>query len=54
MKKIILAVLAIIALFAVVGSASAYDNGNISLIRCLFQCAIGVAVEWFALKNLNA
>ena len=53
MKKLILIAATLIALVAIIGSIGAYDNGNISLIRCLLQVAISVSVECFALKNME-
>lgn len=53
MKKLILGLLCVASLIFVIGSAGAWDNGNIGLAQMLIQVAIGVVVEWFALKAMN-
>lgn len=52
MKKLILGFLCIAAVIFVVCSMCAWDKGNIGFGRLIIQAAIGVAVEWFALKNM--
>ena len=53
MKTFILALISVVAVIFVIGSACAWSNGNISLIRFLIQAAIGVVAEWLALKNIE-
>lgn len=53
MKNFILILVSVAALIFVIGSASAWDNGNIGLGQMLIQVAIGVCAEWFALKNID-
>lgn len=53
MKKLILALLSVASLIFVIGSACAWDNGNIGIFQCIMQCAMGVCVEWFALKKMD-
>lgn len=51
MKKIILAIVCIIAIIFVIGSVGAFERNNISLFQCLIQCAIGIGVEWLILSQ---
>ena len=53
MKKLILALVSVAALIFVIGSACAWSNGNISILQCLIQCAIGIGAEWLALKKMK-
>lgn len=53
MKKFILALVSVAALIFVIGSACAWSNGNINILQCLIQCAIGIGAEWFALKKMK-
>ena len=53
MKKLALMLLCIAAFILIIGSVGALDNGNIGFGQCFVQSAIGLAVEWFALKNIN-
>ena len=53
MKQLALAFLCVAALIFTVGSVGAWDNGNIGGLQGLIQVAIGIAVEWFALKKID-
>ena len=53
MKNIILGLLSLIGFLIVLGSAGAWSNGNITLLQCLIQSAIGVGTAWLSLKNMN-
>ena len=53
MKNFILVNVGIAAIMFVIGSAGAWDNGSIGFSQMLIQVAIGIAIEWFALKNLD-
>ena len=54
MKRIILAIVAVLALVFVLGSVGAYDHGNIGFLQFLVQVGIAVGMEWFALSRLDA
>ena len=53
MKKSTLIFLSVLALVFVIGSACAWSNGSIGFGQLCIQVAIGVAVEWFTLKEMN-
>ena len=53
MKKLILGLVSVLALIFVIGSACAWSDGGIGFGQMLIQAAIGVVVEWFALKGIN-
>ena len=53
MKNIILGLAIPFAIIFIIGSAGAWDKGNITFLQCLIQTAIGTAIEWFALKSIN-
>lgn len=54
MKRIILAIVAILALVFVLGSVGAYDHGNIGFGQFILQVGIAILVEWFALSRFDA
>jgi hypothetical protein len=54
MKRIILALVAILALVFAFGSVGAYDHGNIGFLRLFVQVGIAIGVEWYALTHLDA
>ena len=51
MKKIILVLIAFIALVFVLGSVGAYDNGSIGFGQLILQVGISALVAWIALRN---
>lgn len=53
MKRIILALVSVLALIFAIGSVGAYDHGNIGFLQFLIQVGIAVGVEWFALSRLD-
>lgn len=53
MKTFILFILSIVAVLFVMGSGGALMHGNIGFGRFVLQVAIGVIVEWFALKKME-
>lgn len=53
MQKLIFGLLCVVAVIFIIGSACAWSNGNIGIGQMLIQVAIGLAVEWFALKNMD-
>ena len=53
MKTFILALVSFAALIFVIGSACAWSNGNIGFGQLLIQAAIGGAIEWLSLKNIE-
>lgn len=54
MKRIILALIATLALILALGSMGAYANDTIGLGRLAIQLGIAVLVEWLTLSRLNA
>ena len=53
MKRIILALVSVLALIFAIGSVGAYDHGNIGFWQLIIQVGIAVGVEWFALSRLD-
>ena len=53
MKKIIIVAAIIAAPIFVIGSACAWSNGDIGILRCLIQIAVGGTIECYALKKLD-
>ena len=53
MKTFILGLVSVAAIIFVIGSACAWDNGDIGFGQMFIQAAIGACAEWFALKNMN-
>ena len=53
MKRIILALVSVLALIFAIGSVGAYDHNNIGFWQLIIQLGIAVGVEWFALSRLN-
>lgn len=53
MKKLFFGCLCVAAFIFVIGSVGALDNNSITFLQCAIQVAIGVTVEWFALKNMD-
>jgi hypothetical protein len=53
MKKLILAIITVIAFFFVLGSAGALENETITMFQCVVQCMIAAIVEAIALKYLE-
>ena len=52
MKKLILAVLVVLAFIFAVGSVGAFDNNTIGFGQLIIQVGISVLVEWFSLRAL--
>lgn len=53
MKRIILTLVALLALIFAIGSVGAYDHGNIGFWQLLIQVGIAVGVEWLTLSRLD-
>ena len=53
MKRIILALVSVLALIFAIGSVGAYDHGNICFWQLVIQVGIAVGAEWFALSRLD-
>lgn len=53
MKKIVLAIAFAASLILVIGSIGAFENDRISGLQCIIQCAIGVGIEWLALRRIE-
>lgn len=54
MKRIIFALVTILALIFALGSVGAYDHGNIGFLQFIVQVGIAILVEWYALTHLDA
>ena len=54
MKRIILAIVSVLALIFAIGSVGAYDHSNIGSWQLLIHVGIAVGVDWFALSRLDA
>ena len=53
MKRIILAIVTVLAFVFAIGSVGAYDHSNIGFWQLIIQVGIAVGVEWFALSWLD-
>ena len=53
MKNFIKAILITFLFICVVGSAEAFDTGNIGILQCLIQCAICIALIWGLFLSIN-
>lgn len=53
MKRIILAILTVIAFFFLIGSVGAFEQNTIGFGQLLIQVGISILVEFVALKNIN-
>ena len=53
MKRIILAIVSVLALIFAIESVGAYDHSNIGFWQLIIQIGIAVGVEWFALSRLD-
>lgn len=46
-------VLSVVALIFILGSISAFDKGNITMLQCIVQFVIGAIIEVRVLKSLE-
>lgn len=53
MKKLILAIITVIAFFFVLGSVGALENNTIGLAQCAIQCLIAAGIEAISMKYLE-
>ena len=53
MKRIILAIVTVLALVFALGSVGAYDHGNIGFLQFFIQVGIAILVTWLALSRLG-
>ena len=53
MKRIILAIVTVLAFIFAIGSIGAYDHNNIGFWQLIIQVGIAVGVEWFVLSRLD-
>ena len=53
MKRIILALVSVLARIVAIGSVGEYDHSNIGFWQLIIQIGIAVGVEWFALSRLD-
>ncbi len=53
MKNFIKVILITILFVCVVGTAGAFDAGNIGVLQCLIQCGICIALIWGIFRSIN-